>query len=161
MKKDTDALRKELEKEAPFLARLKEKPGGMTVPEGYFDQLQQEVLKRAATENQRPSRRVFQLWPRMAVAASFVAAIGLSIFLFQPDHPAANQESLAISAEEVDQYISQHIDDFDLDMLIQYASVSENEGGLFNDATLDDPQLQQYMEELLDDIDLETLEELL
>ena len=161
MKKDTDALRKELEKEAPFLAQLKDKPDGMTVPDGYFDQLPQEVLKRVAAGNQRPSRKIFQLWPRMAAAASFVAAIGLSIFLFQPNHQAADQESLPISAAEVDQYVSRHIDDFDLDMLIQFAATAENEGGLFNDATLDDPELQQYMEELLDDIDLHTLEDLL
>ena len=161
MKKDSDDLRKELEKEAPFLAGLKEKPDGFTVPEGYFNQLQQAVLSKVAAERNPAPRKVVWLWPRFAAAASVVAATGLAIFLFLPDKPATDLDSTALSAEEVHQYITQNIDDFELDLIIRFAAADETTGGLFEGADLDDPQIQQYMEELLDDIDLETLEKLL
>lgn len=161
MKRDSDALRKELEQEAPFLAGLKDKPDGFSVPEGYFLQLSQSVLNKAAAERSPAPRKVVSLWPRFAVAASVVAAIGLAIFLFLSDQPAADVASFAFSEEEVHQYITQHIDDFDLDLLASFAATADPAGGLFENADLDDPEVQQYMQDMLDDIDMETLEDLL
>jgi len=155
MKKDSDALRKELEKEAPFLAGLKDKPEGLSVPEGYFDQLQKDVLKRVA-KLEKPRSKTIRLWPRIAAAASVLLVLGLAIFLFQPSNPA--ETTFTLTDEEVHQYISQNIEDFELDLLMEYVAVSDQSSGLFDDAEL---ELEEYMDELLDEIDMETLEELL
>lgn len=152
MKKDTDSLRKELEQEAPFLARLKDKPDGLSTPEGYFSQLRQDVLSRIEAEKTR------SLWPRLAIAASVVTLIGAAVFLFRPA-PSAPEPAVALTAEELHQYIADNIDEFDLELLLPYAAGSQ--GSWMEDADFDDPAMQQYMNELLDEIDLETLEELL
>lgn len=158
MKKDAESLRKELEQEAPFLARLKDQPEGLSTPDGYFDQLRQDVLARIEAEKARPRGKTRSLWPRLAIAASVVALIGAAVFLFRPAPPAP-EPAAALTAEEVHQYIADNIDEFDLDLLLPYAAGSQ--GTWMEDADFDDPAMQQYMNELLDEIDLETLEELL
>ncbi|MDV7394163.1 hypothetical protein RZS08_22470, partial [Arthrospira platensis SPKY1] len=70
MKKDKETLRKELEKEAPFLAQLKDHPEGFSVPEGYFDQLRQNVLRELDAP---PKRRTIRSWQYLAAAACVVA----------------------------------------------------------------------------------------
>jgi hypothetical protein len=158
MKKDTDSLRKELEQEAPFLAGLKDKPDGLSTPEGYFGQLRQDVLSRIEAEKALPAGKTRPLWPRLAIAASVVALIGAVLFLFRPA-PSAPEPAVALTAEEVHQYIADNIDEFDLELLLPYATASQ--GSWMENADFDDPAMQQYMNELLDEIDLETLEELL
>ncbi len=158
MKKDTDSLRKELEQEAPLLARLKDKSDGLSAPDGYFSQLRQDVLSRIEAEKGLPAGKPRSLWPRLAIAASVVVLIGAAIFLFRPTPPAP-EPAVALTAEEVHQYIADNIDEFDLELLLPYATASQ--GSWMEDADFDDPAMQQYMDELLDEIDLETLEELL
>lgn len=153
MKKDSEALKKELEQEAPFLARLKDQEVVPSAPEGYFRQLQEEVMGKVTA---RPAVR--PLWLRFAAAASIVVLAGVAIFLFRP---APASQDTALTAEEMHQYISQNIDEFDLDLLLPFAAASVNRGGWMEDAGFDDPAMQEYMNELLDEIDLETLEELL
>jgi hypothetical protein len=152
MKKDTDSLRKELEQEAPFLSGLKDKPDGLSTPDGYFSQLRQDVLSRIEAGKTR------SLWPPLTIAASVVALIGAALFLFRPAPPAP-EPAVALTAEEVHRYIADNIDEFDLELLLPYATASQ--GSWMEDADFDDPAMQQYMDELLDEIDLETLEELL
>lgn len=161
MKKDSDALRKELEETAPFLAHLKEKPDGLSVPDGYFEQLPRSVLERIADEDAASVRRISPIWFRAAAAASVILLAGVAVFLFRPAQPEYSPESVALTADEVHQYITLHIDDFDLDLLLQFADNGTGHSGWFEDTGLEDPEMKQYMDELLDDIDLETLEELL
>lgn len=159
MKKDKEGLRKELEEEAPFLLRQKEKTDGFSVPEAYFQQLQETVLERIAAGELAPARRsIFPLRYRLA-AASVVLLAAAALFLFRPAPPPA--EFIALSAEEVHQYVSQNIDDFDLDLLLKFAENDLGHSAWFEDASLEDPEMKEYMDELLDEIDLETLEELL
>ncbi|MBK7335495.1 MAG: hypothetical protein IPJ00_04765 [Saprospirales bacterium] len=161
MKKDQEGLRKELEEEAPFLLRQKEKPDGFSVPEGYFQQLQESVLERiaAGAGEQAPVRRsIFPLRYRLA-AASVVILVVAALFLFRPAAPQT--DSVALTAEEVHQYVSRNIDEFDLDLLLKFAGNDLGHSGWFEDASLEDPEMKEFMDELLDDIDLETLEELL
>ncbi len=152
MKKDADPLKKELEQEAPILAGLKDKPEGLSTPDGYFNQLRQDVLSRIEAGKARP------LWPRLAIAASVAALIGATVFLFRPA-PSAPEPPVALTAEEVHQYIADNIVLFDLELLLPFAAASE--ASWMENADFDDPAMQEYMNELLDEIDLETLEELL
>lgn len=161
MKKDTDALRKELEQEAPLLAHLKDEPDGLSVPDGYFARLREDVMRRIAEEKTTPVRKLPRVWYRLAAAASVILLASVAFFLFRPGKPAPQEEQAAITAEELHEYIFGNIDDFELDILIRFAGNDTGHSGWFDGANPDDPELQKYMDELLDDIDLETLEELL
>jgi len=155
MKKDSDALRKELEKEAPLLAGLQDKPGGFTVPEGYFLDLPENVMKRIAAGEAMPVRKVSRLWYRLAAAASVLLLAGIAFFLCRSDRQAVP------TADEMQEYITSNIDDFELDLLIQFAGNNGGDAGWSDEAGTEDPEIEEYMDELLDEIDLETLEELL
>ena len=157
MKKEKETLRKELEKEAPLLAQLKERPEGLSVPEGYFGQLRQNVLQELAAP---PKRRLIRTWHYLA-AACVVALAGAALFLFRPEPAQPEHGSIALTSEEMLQYISQNIDEFDVDMLLPYATAYISTENWLEEANPDDPEMQEYMNDLLDDIDLETLEELL
>ena len=161
MKKDKETLRKELEKEAPFLARQKEKPQGFIVPEGYFEQLQKEVRQQIAAPANQKARTLRLSWRTFAAAASVAALAGAALFLFRSENPAQGTSFAALSGQEMHEYISQNIDEFDLEMLLPFATASITEGSWLESANPDDPDMQEYMYELLDEIDLETLEELL
>jgi hypothetical protein len=149
MKKDADALKKELEELAPTLAQLRKNPQPAQVPEGYFDDLAGAVLDRA-----RPVRRLF--YARLLAAASVLLLAGALLFLFRPNPPAAPEAAFAaFSMEEMEAYVSDRMDYIDLDLIMLHASEGATPG------PSESSDYEQYLPGILDDLDWRTLNEIL
>lgn len=177
--KNREELNKELGELSPFLLEMKNKSEGFKVPDNYFANLSDEVWQRLQAEKQaaRPVQATpaqpslwmqlrqawqFLLQPQYALALASVAIVIIAaIFLLRP---SSNETPLAqISAEEAQQYLSNNIDEFDTALLAELASQSETEATTpaIEKETPNDSVMDQYLEEMIDDIDLEDLEDLL
>ncbi len=178
-----DDLQEELNKASPFLADLRKKGDGFTAPKNYFKTLPDEVLKRIGKDALRAKTPVrqkrnwldeiiagiqFLLQPRYAVAvASVLLLIVAFIFLFQqPNEPqpfAINTKMVAIediSFDEMNTYVAENIDDFEEDLLVQ-DGFSVGEMGSISNFHVEDREIENYLDGVIDEIDLSELEEIL
>ena len=176
MEKDRNEIRKELEEIAPFLSRMQGKGDGLQVPPGYFRQMQREVLQKVREEklkDQRIQALGLQYWwerlgqyfaaPQLRLAmAAFLLLIAAAVWYWSAKQPAAvpMAQLEEVSAAEMEQYLSNNVDEIELELLLDVA-VNEHELGLFPDTGISDEEFNSYMEEIIDDIDLKTLEDLL
>lgn len=177
--KNKEEIRKELEGlSSPLLSKLKERGDGFSTPENYFQALPNELWQRIQQEAPQkqaaptpapwwsPIREFFEslLQPRYALAfAGVAAAIAVAIFLFRPSTAETEQVLTGVSADEAAQYIADNIDDFDMAMLMEMAAAESEqttETGPAN-ASGNEDSLDQFYEELIDELDLEDIEEML
>ena len=176
---EKDEIREELQRLSPLLSKMKEDgKQPFRAPEGYFQGLPEEVLRRAKAEEGlvRESRPVAQnrkvgawlqwlLFPRRAVGlAMALLLVAAGTYLFWPRSASYNpEEALAgISVEEAQAYVSENIGDFELEVLLDAAVVSAEDVPqieLLPDVGQED--IDRYLDEVLDDISLDELEELL
>lgn len=151
MKKDADALKKELEELAPTLAQLRKNPQPAQVPEGYFNELAEAVRDRARA---RPVRRFF--YARLLAAASILLLAGALLFLLRPHPPEAPEAAFAaFSMEEMEAYVSDRMDYIDLDLIMLHASEGATPG------PSESSDYEQYLPGILDDLDWRTLNDIL
>ena len=178
--KNNDNIRDELNELSPFLAKRKGMEEGFKVPKDYFSTLPDEVMKRVRPEASpiaEPQRdwldgvagffqNLFQ--PRYALAyASVAVLIAAGVYFFSPPEdpalPVANFEN--ISDEALESYLSENIDAFSTDLLeAHFAESSHLEGrggGGKNLPGLEMEELENYLDNTLDEIDLDDLEDLL
>jgi hypothetical protein len=176
MKKEQEKIRKELEGPSPFLSQLKEtgRPEGFDVPPTYFRELPDRVLERVkkgepAAASQSP------WWPRLAEALSrllqprYAAGLatvgaliisGLLIFDQTDSPPSSANMFSTLTPEEVNAYIQSNLEEFEEEMVIE-AAEEYQELSLLPSTTLDEEDLEEYYEELLREMDEESIEELL
>ncbi|PHN03896.1 hypothetical protein [Flavilitoribacter nigricans] len=171
--KNKRSVREELESIAPNLARLREQNSPPEVPPGYFDQLSDEVFRRiqreeAAARDVPAAPPVWQQWwqglsslfqrPAYALALAGVAILLVTISVFNRSEVADTTPDIAMTDEDINDYIDYHIDDFDLDLLAE--EMAEEPGSaplLMEEDSLDGELMEEYFDELLDEIDLEDL----
>lgn len=186
--KDSDELRDELG-DLPFLRKIKEQPGeGFQVPKNYFQHLPDEVLRKAKQPAFAPAPQptwverleqfaagLFQ--PRFALAfASVLALVVAGIYFFGKNEgealqPTASVQLAEISDEELFAYVSENIHEFDRDLVVSTAGPDLPDA---KPKTKEKPSLpktaapkpeveemEQYIDEVIDEIDVEDLEELL
>lgn len=177
---EKDKIRKELEGLSPLLLKMKEQGGRpFRVPEGYFEYLPGEVLRRAraeeglikdhppATADSTGLLAWLQGWftPRRAMAlatVSLLVAAGIFLFWPQPLQPGPEEALAGISGEEAKAYVSDNIGEFGLDLLLEAAVVSADEVPemeVLPDIGQED--IDQYLDELIEEMSLDELEELL
>jgi hypothetical protein len=169
-------INKELEEVAPFLVELKKEKSGFQVPDNYFKEMQNQVilqLNESPEVNATPtlllkfqqnSIRTIQLLaqPRYALrAAGFALVVAVAgIFYFQFAEGNAKTEFLAgITAEDMSDYVNEHIDDFDLEEFLDVAEVEARD--LYSIPDTKNEELDNYIDEIIDDFDIEELEEML
>jgi hypothetical protein len=151
-----EEIRKELEALGSALAREKEKRS-YTVPEGYFDQMQKEVLQKLSSgknETHRSSYRRLRPWIYSA-AASVVLILAALFVLDRPGPEALDFEQLA--TEAIYAYLDENLDDISLKMLVTEEAVATP----ITAGEEDHQWIEEYLEENLDDLPIEVLEELL
>lgn len=159
---------KELEELSPFLAKMKQKEN-YTVPANYFDNLADKVLNQVepiqTTAKETVAKRswfddliisiqaLFQ--PTYALRLASVAILlAAGIWFFQKDSATSDFPS----DEAIAAYIVDNIDDFEEELLAE--SWNEPEGDLLFE-NIDDSALDQYMDSVIDEVNLEELEDLL
>ena len=123
----------ELEGIVPLLHQLKtdgtadRKPN---VPEGYFEDFQERMLQRLRTEGLMPEKArtltLFTLFgsSRFLMAAAAACTLLLAaVWLFRPTQTAVPQiavsQPVELDANEMEQYILEHIDEYEPELLAQ------------------------------------------
>lgn len=166
-------VREELEGVAPVLAKLKDESDGFQVPDQYFVQLQEAVAQEIGL-NDKPEPSPSWLdqtlaslqWlfrPKLAMAMASLAILLLAaIWVLKPNDSSTADSMELLSYEEIEGYIQQNIDAFDLDLLMEYTQVEGTSPGIFSDENLpDNAEFDQYMDEIIDDLDVADLQDLL
>lgn len=182
-------LRDELDN-LPFLRKMKEQPenGGLQVPKHYFKHLPDEVLHKAKEQAPVPQvqigllERLGQyvaglLQPRYALAfASVLALVVASVYFFGGSDdemlpPTAAVSLTEISDEELFAYVSENVGDFDHNLMIEAtgSDLPEVKSSLKSKPILPKTsvpkpkleEMEEYLDEVIDEIEVEDLEELL
>lgn len=170
--KSPDDVRKELEDLSPRLLRLKEQGSGLKVPEDYFQRLQEEVLEKIQQKPQTvaPAGWSSDWWkavqflfePRWALSLATVVillAVGGVWFFQQASTPSSLSAELAkVDRETLNTYIQANLHNFDTETLMEFAA-SEEGVSHFEDLTPE--ELDEYLDGIIQDMDAETLKELL
>lgn len=170
--KNREEIQKELQELSPFLSKLKAKEQKPEVPENYFHALPEQIWEQIKLQPM-PERVVKQpdfwqkllntlrllLQPRIAVSlATFAMLIFIGIYFFQFNESAPAENSL--TEEDITNYIKENIHDFDTELLIQATADLPNESILQSD-DFSEEEINQMMDEILNEVDEKTLEEML
>ncbi len=188
--KKSDELRDELD-ELPFLKKIKEQPSpnrasGFQVPKNYFKHLPDEVLRKAKQSEPAPVlqpswlERLEQfvaglLQPRYALAfASVLALVVAGIYFLgkngrEEAQPITAVQLADISDDELFAYVSENIGEFDHDLVLETAGSELPDLKLKAKPSLQKTkapkpeleEMEEYIDEVIDEIDVEDLEELL
>lgn len=166
-------IKEELKEHSPFLSKLKEEELPFKVPDRYFQNLQAEVLRQVKAEEapakaqkiwleQLLEQIKWWLQPRPALAlASMVLLVAVGLNFLSNNSTATSDFSLAdLSEEEIRNYVSDNLDEFDLDLILQ-VNASDPEWELNPTLDLKDAELEQYLDEIIDEIEEEDLEDFL
>lgn len=119
------------------------------LPSGYLEQLTEEVLKTTTSTAPANQKVIFlnHYW-RIAVAAVIVLALGCWYWYPQPSDnspiAAAEPDWSGIATEDLNAYVTNHIDDFEVGLLAASAEEAANEmipgNGISTEA------LEEYLE---------------
>ena len=170
-------IKKELEDLSPMLSKMREqKENPFQVPPNYFQSMQNEVFRQIASEQKTPEQVTAPNWvdqligqlqwllqPRYAMALATVAVLLIAgIFYLQPtaNLPSTEVALNDLTEDDITTYISSHIEDFDATLLVE-AIPEEEDASLLPTPELEDEEIEEYLQDIIDDIDLEELEELL
>ena len=162
-------IRDELKKLSPFLSDIK-KENSFKVPQNYFKSLPEKVLEQVQPTTNTSEKKTTQVgWmerlmeniallfqPKFAVgfATATILVIAALYFVQKPtDQIDGSYNSIA------SQYVSENIDEFDIEMLWE-ASVFENGESNFDNG-YDINNTDEYFEEIIDELDDSELEKLL
>lgn len=131
-------LHQELEELSPFLLQMRENSEGRSVPEGYFEQMQQSVLQQvkpvilatkssgveiSAAKNDwlQDWVNIFTIWIQPRYALGFASIVGLvfGVWFWQKNLQHSDECTTinCVPDEEVEQYIQEYISDFDSEQL--------------------------------------------
>ena len=169
MDEQTNHIRDELRDIAPELSEMG-KDHGFEVPHNYFRTLPDEVLERVQTEAHAPSawallgnqlRALFapQRRPQFAFALAGIATLVVMVVFVFPK--SGTDQSMAlndITTEEAYAYALANIDDIDQEELYAMSEATELDMGGLNNVT--NEELNEALDDLLDEIDPETIEAL-
>lgn len=177
MKRNTDQseVQKELQELSPLLAQIRERQAGFSVPENYFQDLTGEILQKTiAPETKTKGKSNGRLrslraglpnfWqPRyaMAMAAALALLIIAGVLWLRP---AAGDRSAEmawsdLSVEEMTRYVQANIQEFDLETLVEIAPEMETQS-ILRGTEIEPDVLDNYLEEIIEDVDIEELEKL-
>lgn len=169
MKKDNN-IKSELKEIAPSLADKLGQKDGFQLPDNYFTFLTESVMEQVTLEptpiqpRAKSGLRKFSLLYNYKLIGSLAAIIVVafavfSIFLSE----GHQQESIVladISPEEAALYIENHIEDFEESLFIAVTpeeSILEDQEQLY----FNESEINEYLEDIIEEIDEETLEKLL
>ncbi len=177
------AIQEELEELSPLLASLKkEEKQWEDVPVNYFDNLEDEVWNKITPPQKEVNtatthsaswpdqiivfiQSLFQ--PSYALALASVVVL-IAAFFWLQTNTSENSDQMAdgseieiqeLALEDIQMYVDANIDDIEESDLYEILDENVTLDGLFQNS--EDADLDEYLDELLEDTDLETLEELL
>ncbi len=168
-------IKEELEKLSPFLADL-DKEKNFQVPTNYFNELQEDLWKQVRpAPAQKPVVEQSAWWspiesallalfqPRMALSfASLLLLLTAGWFIMQqPTDTVPEVADNLPTVEEAADYLAEHIDDFDTELLMQLELDDIELSQISESSFEDDEVLDTYFDEMLDDVDSDELQQFL
>lgn len=169
MKKNKKEIQDELDALAPSLSKMK-KEEVFKVPEHYFSNLSEQVLKELDLETEEVVVKKQPYWwrqlmdnlmalmqPRIAIGLATLALLLVSVFYLTNSGVEMQTSLVELSSEEAGDYILEHIDDFEDDLLYEIALETD----LLENDNLENQELDNYLDEIIDEMDDSTLEEFL
>lgn len=178
MKKECEDELKEI---SPFLADLKKNKMGkepFKTPKFYFETLADKVIQQSNAQTSIPPQyearpRLFDMiagWvssimqPRLAIGfASLAVLIMMFFFMYEKNVPPVDTFA---SHEEIHQYITENIDDFDESLFLEHDNLAESD--IFNSENMlkvnsdknniSADEIEQYLKEQMDGSDVYELE---
>jgi len=166
-------IREELEQESPFLARMKaeDKSEGFTVPPTYFRELQEDVLHRVAQKPAAVSLRerwqafINHLLPGVHPVAVLtgLALVVVGIWWVAQDTTMVSGEQILAEAseEELQAYVTSNTDAFTTDLILEVADEEAELDLLLPVDNFSEEEADQLLDDLLEEIDESTLQEIL
>lgn len=177
MKHPDENARKELEDLSPRLLKMREQGDGFRLPEDYFQRLQHEVLEKIQTQestSNQPGAAATPSWldklleqlllllqPRLAmglVTIALLITLGIVWFSQNTSSSSVSAELAKIETTTLNAYIQDNLHEFDTETLLEFASKQEQQSG-FED--LPPAELDEYLDEMIQEMDAETFKELL
>lgn len=155
----------ELEELSPFFAKMKEQEpsDGFKLPENYFEFLTDSVMEQVKLEPNPISQKVIKkknAWYHFFFQPQLLGATGLALMLiialFFYNQPKASTLEVGLSSQEAAIYISNHLDEFDTALFLKDDLFLE-----IGEVEFETEELNQYLEEVIDELDDATLEQLL
>ncbi len=164
-------VREELEQLSSRLARLKEQQKQpFDLPHNYFRELPEEVMARIRSEESPSgwwpelSARIAALWRLRYAALLATVAVLAAVGFWQLNRPAESElraEDIfaSITAEEADAYIRSNIDDFANELVLEVSQTPSAKSP--SASSLEEHEIEEYLNDALEDLDPEELEDLL
>jgi hypothetical protein len=179
-----EEFEEELKGLSPFLHNLKKdskKEDVFKVPQNYFDTLADTIIEKAQAQEKQSyplSKKAIQQAPSVAkphfleqvrewiesllqprYALGFATALVIVVagwwFVNYRNSPLpVDSETAQLSHEEIHQYITENIDDFDEELILKNQELADTEG----DINISDDDIQKYLEENIDEKDIKELE---
>ncbi len=184
-------MKKEIEEElrniSPFLADLKKELADkepFKTPKFYFDTLADNVIAKVESQTQISTPPQYAeppnwisaiqrglaaiLQPRYALAFATAAVLAVTGWFFMHSQQPVSDINFA-TTEEIQQYIHDNIDDFDLELLQEngaLADVASEDNGTENDLfgtdleklNVSDEEIERYLKENMNENDLKEFE---
>ena len=161
-------IKEELQEIAPFLSEI-EKKEVFKVPHNYFEQLPDEIMAQLKTK-QNTQRKIAGLpwWnqfveiilpffqARIVMAMASIALIVASFFYLNQNDVENNISSMQYLA-----YIEENMDDFEEEMIFELSQNMEIGMDILLDIKIENQDLDTYLDDVIEDLDDSTLEELL
>lgn len=173
---DRQDIKSELEQLSPYLAKLKSE--GLPppeVPDAYFESLPDDVLIRAKAEEsligrvrkeQYSSEQKPVAWSewfnwRPVLALASLLLLAVAVYWFYPfATPGQAGEEMALErleVEDINNYITQNISEFDMALMLEAEMIDQvSLEGILSDG-LPEEVLDEYLDEILEDMDLQDL----
>ncbi|MCB0704902.1 MAG: hypothetical protein KDC34_06305 [Saprospiraceae bacterium] len=162
-------IQQELEALSPLLLRLKGQESGLTVPPNYFRNLEKEVAEKLVTPQQESSwlskiaaSYRWSLQPKLAFSFAAIAVLVVAgLWVLNRNQESEVAEFAQLSSEEIESYIDRNIDDFDLDLLVEYAASDQGVSSIkLHTESLNEEELGEYLDDYIDELELDKLDDL-
>ncbi len=156
-------IQEELKQIAPFLRALQGKGDGLAPPEGYFDRLDDQVWQQIkAGEKPRkihPLRFILQFPYHAGIAATLALAVAVLFWVNKP-RQSGDFDLSELTPQEAKSYILNHIEDFDLSLLVDMHPEPSAPADPEPADTLDS-EWEQLLDEYLEEVDEAELEQIM
>lgn len=143
----------------PEMLKGSQRRHGFRTPPGYFENLADQIMDQVESQTSESNTRIISLrslW-KFGVAAS----IAIAIVIWWPRGQQAQEILLAedFTGKELADYVVQHLDEFDLQDL--YLLAPEMDDPVIADLEVEEEELHDLLDDLLDDVELQTIHDIL
>ncbi|MEM1119372.1 MAG: hypothetical protein AAGJ18_02930 [Bacteroidota bacterium] len=163
--KDLENINEELEGLSPFLAKMQQESDGFKVPDNYFNYLTESVMEQVKLEPQptiigaaKASKTPWYsfLTNRVVVGSLATLAIILATVLLLDNQPTVDQSLAEVSSEEFSEYVSTHIEEFEVTDFLEADLLGD-----ISEIEFEAQEIDQYLKENIEELDAAILEQLL